>query len=128
MKQITMSFATAINCMDGRTQEPVIKYLKEHFNVQYIDTITEPGPVALLAESISAPETKSILKRIDISVEKHASKGIAIIAHHDCAGNPVDKDKQLEQLSRSIRFIKGKYDLPVIGLWVNEEWEVELIS
>jgi len=44
-------FATAINCMDGRVQTPVIKWLKNEYKVNYIDMITEPGPNKILAES-----------------------------------------------------------------------------
>ncbi len=45
-----MSFCTTINCMDGRVQLPVIKYLQKHFNVDYVDSITEPGPNLILAK------------------------------------------------------------------------------
>jgi len=34
-----MSYCTVINCMDGRVQLPVIKYLKERFDVDYVDSI-----------------------------------------------------------------------------------------
>lgn len=37
-------FVTAINCMDGRVQEPVIKWMKEKYNATYVDMITEAGP------------------------------------------------------------------------------------
>jgi hypothetical protein len=37
-------FAAAINCMDGRAQLPVIEWLKRECGVDYVDTITEPGP------------------------------------------------------------------------------------
>lgn len=36
-------FGTAINCMDGRIQIPIINWLKEKYNLDFIDTITEPG-------------------------------------------------------------------------------------
>jgi len=39
-----MIFCTAVNCMDGRVQLPVINYLKERFSANYVDMITEPGP------------------------------------------------------------------------------------
>ena len=39
-----MSFCTAINCMDGRVQLPVIRFLQERFKVDYVDVISEPGP------------------------------------------------------------------------------------
>lgn len=38
--------------MDGRVQLPVIKYLQDRFKVQYVDTITEPGPNLILAEQM----------------------------------------------------------------------------
>lgn len=39
-----MKFAAAINCMDGRTQVPVIEFLKNKYGVDYVDMITEPDP------------------------------------------------------------------------------------
>jgi len=44
------SFAAAINCMDGRTQIPVIDYVKRRFRVDHVDMITEPRPIRILAE------------------------------------------------------------------------------
>ena len=44
-------FATAISCMDGRVQDPISRYIKEKFNVDYVDTITEPGPNKIIAEN-----------------------------------------------------------------------------
>ena len=44
-----MTFFTVINCMDGRVQLPVINYLKQKFNVEFIDTITEVGPNKIIA-------------------------------------------------------------------------------
>jgi len=119
------TFATAINCMDGRTQLPVINYLKWRFEADYVDAITEPGPVRILADDAGCPAAQSIFDRVDISVAKHESRGIAVVAHHDCAGNPLDKPDQLEQLRRAIDVITSMYpDLPVIGLWVDDAWHV----
>ena len=33
-------FATAVNCMDGRVQEPAVKFLKNKLGVAYVDTFT----------------------------------------------------------------------------------------
>lgn len=120
-----MSFCTAINCMDGRTQLPVIDFLRNRFNVQYVDSVTEPGPIVFLSEQKDSQTVNSILHRVDISVNKHKSKGIAIVAHYDCAGNPVEKDQQLKQLASSVKYISEKYPTAaVIGLWVDENWAV----
>ncbi|RKX75878.1 MAG: hypothetical protein DRP87_13470 [Spirochaetes bacterium] len=42
-------FCTVVNFMDGRVQLAVIKYLQRRFDVDYVDTITEPGPNLILA-------------------------------------------------------------------------------
>ena len=63
-------FGTAINCMDGRTQIPVINYLKNKFDLDYVDTITEPGPNKILADRSESELLKSIKNRLDISVNK----------------------------------------------------------
>lgn len=111
--------------MDGRVQLPVISYLKKRFNTQYIDVVTEPGPVAYLADQADSAKVNSITQRIDISIKKHNSCGIAIVAHYDCAGNPVPKAKQLEQLDLAARFLTQRYpNAKVIGLWVDDKWSV----
>ncbi len=120
-----MSFYTAINCMDGRVQLPVINYLQNRFNVDHIDSVTEPGPVLYLAEKTDSQQTKSILQRTDISINKHKSTGIAVIAHHDCAGNPVDNNTQIGQLTTAVNFLASHYpNVEVIGLWVDANWLV----
>jgi hypothetical protein len=114
-------FATAINCMDGRTQIPVIKWLKKEYNIDYVDMITEPGPNKILAENTDKALVESIKRRVDISVNKHHSRIIAIIGHHDCAGNPTDKETQLHQINSAIKNIKKwGYNTEVVGLWVDE--------
>ena len=83
-------FATAINCMDGRTQLPVNEWMKEKFGVDFVDTITEPGPNGVLTNN-KVPLVSSIKDRVLISVNGHGSKTIALVGHHDCAGNPGPK-------------------------------------
>ena len=124
-----MSFYTAINCIDGRVQLPVINYLKDRFNVDYIDSITEPGPVLYLAGKTDSQQTKSILLRTDVSINHHKSNGIAIIAHHDCAGNPVDDNIQISQLASAVNFLSSYYPrVNVIGLWLDANWSVTEIG
>jgi len=120
-----MSFCTAINCMDGRTQLPVNVYLREQLDVDYVDTITEPGPVRILAEEPDGETTKSILRRIDVSVKKHGSQCIAVVAHYDCTGNPAAEAEQRGQLDLAVRFIAAQYPgVRVLGLWVDSDWAV----
>jgi len=119
-------FAAVITCMDGRVQLPVSQYLRERFKVDYVDTITEPGPVGLLAQKPETSEVQGIWKRLEISIYKHHAGDIAVVAHEDCAGNPVSQKEQMVQLEKSVDLIKSKYDsLRVIGLWVNDQWQVQ---
>ena len=123
-----IKFATAINCIDGRVQLPVIEWLKKNYKVDYVDMITEAGPVKVISANKHEP-IDSIKKRMDISVSRHHSTLVAIVAHHDCAGNPVAKEKQHEQLLKSMDIIKKwKYNVQFVGLWVDENWKVSEIK
>ena len=118
------TFATAINCMDGRTQEPIISWAKKTFEVDYVDAITEPGPDKILAEG---PDTlvESIKNRVMISVNKHGSQNVIMVSHHDCAGNPVSKEEHLDQLKKSVDVISSwELGVKIIGVWIGEDWKV----
>jgi len=122
---ITNKFVTAINCMDGRVQLPVIEWMKKEYNAYFVDMITEPGPNKILAENESCALIDSLKKRVEISVLKHASTCIAIVGHFDCAGNPVGKEKQIEQIRKSVKIIQSwGFKVPVIGLWIDNNWSV----
>ena len=118
------TFATAINCMDGRTQEPIISWAKKTFEVDYVDAITEPGPDKILAEG---PDTlvESIKNRVMISVNKHGSQNVIMVSHHDCAGNPVSKEEHLDQLKKSVDVISSwELGVKIIGVWIGKDWKV----
>lgn len=124
-----MRFCTTINCMDGRVQLPVIKYLQKHFNVDYVDSITEPGPNLILAKQTDFNIVESIFERVQISVERHGSVGIAVVGHYDCAGNPATKEEQTIHTLDAIRLIRRRYsNIDIIGLWVDETWNVSELS
>lgn len=117
------SFATAINCMDGRTQIPVIDYIRKKYKVDYVDMITEPGPIRFLAENTDKPTIESIKRRVAISTDKHISVHIVIVGHHDCAGNPVEKATQLKQILESIWTVRSwGFRAETLGLWIDENW------
>ena len=95
------TFGTAINCMDGRMQQPIIDWMKKEFGFDYIDMITEPGPDKILAEGTD--EQKAIVKhKVDISVNKHGSNVIIITGHDGCAGKHT-----APRYSRSLRYSPG---------------------
>jgi len=120
-----MKFCTAITCMDGRIQLPVITYLQKRFNAKYVDSITEPGPNLILSKQTDFYLVESILTRLKISVEKHHSVGIAIVGHFDCAGSIASNEEQLQHIHEAVKFIRQSFShLEVIGLWVDENWNV----
>ena len=118
------SFATAINCMDGRTQIPIINFLKQKYNVDYVDSLTYPGPDKHLRHNDDS--IKIFKPEVDISVNKHGSKAIAVVGHYDCAGNPVEKLQHLKDIKSSVEELKSwGFNTEIIGLYVNKDWEVE---
>ena len=122
------TFCTVINCMDGRVQLPVNKFLKMYFKAEFVDTITEPGPILILSKQTNKKLVNSILRRTEISVLSHKSKGIAVVGHYDCLGNPSKKKEQIVQIKKAIKFLKKRFsEKEIIGLWVNKKWEVSKI-
>jgi hypothetical protein len=119
------TFCTAVSCMDGRVHLPVIRYLQTRFGVEYVDLITEPGPNRILATRSDDALVESVLSRLGISVSRHESVGVAVVGHHDCAGNPEPKVRQLAHIDDSVAFLRECYpEMEVIGLWVDETWTV----
>ena len=123
-----MKFCTVINCIDGRIQTPVIEYLRKHYDAEYVDSITESGPNLILSEQENKTVIQSIIHKVKISLEKHNSVGIAIVGHHDCAGNPSSKKKQLEHLRIAVQFLSSQVDASIIALWVDKNWQVNKIT
>jgi hypothetical protein len=115
--------------MDGRVQLPVIEYIKAEYGVDFVDKITLPGANRMLAEGGHEAELEAVKKRLVISIDIHGSKLIAVAGHHDCAGNPADRETQTAHTLAAIDLVRSWYpDLEIIGLWINESWEVERIA
>lgn len=118
-------FSTAVNCIDGRAQIPVIEYMKNRFGTDYVDCITAPG--ANLA--VASGKAGGILKAVQISAQKHNSAVIAVAGHHDCAANPLPKDEQTVHTVKAVEVIKAAHpEAEVIGLWVDENWKVREVA
>ena len=121
----TGSFATAINCMDGRVQDPVSRWLKDNTGARYVDMITEPGADKLMADG-SLSQREAIRAKVMISVNVHQSRTVAVVGHHDCAGNPVAKEEHLKHIRKAMATVMSwNLGVRVLGLWVNERWQVE---
>ena len=120
-----MAFCTAINCMDGRVQLPVITYLQTELGTEYVDNVTEPAPAKLLSERTNGPVVDRILSRVNVSTKLHGSRTVAVVAHCDCTGNPLPEAEQRAQLREAVDFVwSSLIDVLVLGLWVDCEWSV----
>ncbi|MDP8266373.1 MAG: GIY-YIG nuclease family protein [Candidatus Aceula meridiana] len=127
---MSKKFVTAINCMDGRTQEPVVKYLKNKYGCAFIDMITEAGPNKMLAEGKEKAGVLSIKRRVEISVFRHKSQAVAVVGHFNCVRNPTGRDEQKKQTLKAIEEIK-KWNFPVkeiIGLWADRKFKIRRIN
>jgi len=124
-----MRFCTVINCMDGRIQLPVIRYLQKRFDVDYVDTITEAGPNLILSEATNPAAVQSILERLEISIDNHHPTGIAIAGHHDCGGNPASEQEQIQHIQKAITFLHQHIkNIDIIGLWIDKNQDVHEVD
>ena len=100
-------FACAINCMDGRVQDAVKNYMQKNYGVDYVDMVTEPGPNKIFASpELAKGLVENIKKRVEISVHHHGSKVVAIVGHFGCAGNPTEKEDQINHLKSSKKTVE----------------------
>lgn len=122
MKQ---TFATVINCMDGRIQQCVNEYVTNTQKAKHVDTITLAGPSKVISENTKKSMIDNLKFRIDISINTHGSKYIAIIGHFDCAGVEESDKAHMEYIIHSSKIIQEWYeDVTVEALWVSEDLKV----
>jgi hypothetical protein len=121
-------YGTALNCIDGRTQIPIIQWMKDYFGLDYVDLVTEPGMDKVLSQG-SQCDTFRIKNNTITSISAHDSKVIVVIGHYDCAANPVSDYKHFQDIYNSVFQVKT-WGLPakVVGLWVDENWNVQIIT
>ena len=114
------TFATAVNCMDGRVQESVTAFTRREFGVDYVDMVTEAGVVASISEGVR--------RHVDISVQAHDSKGVVVAAHPGCAGNPISDEEQKVQCVQAAALIASEHPgLSVIPVWARLDGAVEVL-
>lgn len=116
---------TALNCMDGRVQLPVLTWIKSNYPVDNVDVITEAGMDGVVARQEDLSE---ILRSVRVSVDLNKSSRLFVIGHHDCRGNPVShEDHRRDIASAAARLRKLLPGLEVTGLWVTDRWNVEAV-
>jgi hypothetical protein len=122
------TFGTAINCIDGRVQVPVITWMCDVLSLDYVDMITEPGADGFLARQ-PAVAKQLIQPKVMLSLRRHASPVLAIAAHHDCLANPGDEGEHRLQLLESVRLLRTwNLGVKILALWVAEGWRVDVVQ
>jgi hypothetical protein len=122
------TFGTVINCIDGRAQEPVAAWVRDNAQVDYVDTVTVPG--ADYALTHMAPDRMAQMRdMVAVSVNAHGSQIIAIAGHFGCAAFDADRAGHEAAIRGAVSVVKG-WGLPVrvVGLWVNEQWQIEPVE
>lgn len=99
-------FATILTCIDGRIQRPLDEWIKGHLAVDYVDTITEPGPDSLISTA-NEEGLATVVDKVRISQHAHGSATLVIAGHSDCAGNPVSDGKHQDQLRHAMARLAG---------------------
>ena len=121
-------YGTALNCIDGRTQIPVIRWMKENFGVDYVDLITEPGIDKVLSQGKDT-EIERLRDKVIISINAHKSNVVAVVGHFDCAANPVSDNKHFRDIIASTYVVESwGFPIKVVGLWIDEFFDVHVIS
>lgn len=119
-------FGTVLTCMDGRIQRKVSDYLLTSFGVKNLDTIAAAGIIKHVAADTG--RTQTIFGDLDLSVSQHGSRDIAVVAHHDCAGNPTSDKDQKDQVGRAVtRITRRRPDAEVMGIWLDRNWTIERV-
>lgn len=119
------TFVTALNCMDGRVQRPVFDWMAQTYDATYVDMVTEAGPNKVLTEG-SEEIVQSMREKLEVSLNVHGSKVLATVGHHGCAGYSADKEEKVAKIKDNVALLKRWYpETDVIGLYVNEQWQVE---
>ncbi len=119
---------TAVVCMDGRIQDAAADFIRDHFDVDFVDTVTDAGPVGSLSggnEAISA----SLLRCVGISVQVNRSVGIAVAGHEGCAGHRVEEEQHRRDTVAAAAAVAAAFpDLEVVPLFVYLSGDVAVLE
>lgn len=121
-------FAVAVTCIDGRTHEPLVQWVREHLHVDHVDLVTQPGADAALS---SCPRgiCDGIRERLCVSVTAHASRVVVIAGHDDCAANPVSAEQHRRHIAEAVREVEGwNLDVRIVGVWIDHDGTVTAVD
>ena len=126
---MSFKFGTAINCIDGRTQEPVIDFMKHKYGIDGADMVTFPGVDGIISSSGISDTIALIRKAVSISIEKHGSRIIAVVGHFDCAGNPGNREHHYAHIGKAVQQVSSwNFKVEIVGLYVNDKRQIEEVK
>jgi len=122
-------FGTAINCIDARTHEPVINFMKHKYGIDGVDMITFPGVDRIISSSKNSDVITLIRNAVSISIEIRGSRIIAVIGHFDCAGNPGNREHHYAHIGKAVKEVSSwNFDAEIVGLYVNDKRQIEEVK
>lgn len=126
---MNFKFGTAINCIDGRTQEPVIDFMKQEYGIDGVDMVTFPGVDGIISSLGNFNTIALIRNAVSISVERHGSRIIAVVGHFDCAGNPGNREHHYAHIRKAVQQVSSwNFDAKIVGFYVNDNWQIEEVN
>lgn len=126
---MNFKFGTAINCIDGRTQEPVIDFMKQKYGIDAVDMVTFPGADGVISSLGNFNTIALIRNAVSISIEKHGSRIIAVVGHFDCAGDPGNREHHYAHIRKAVQQVSSwKFDAEIVGFYVNDKWQIEEVN
>jgi hypothetical protein len=126
---MSFRFGTAINCIDGRTHEPVIDFMKHKYGIDGVDMVTFPGVDGIISSSGISDVNALIRKAVSISIEKHGSRIIAVVGHFDCAGNPGNREHHYAHIGKAVQQVSSwNFKVEILGLYVNDKRQIEEVK
>ena len=121
-------FAVAVTCIDGRTHEPLVRWVRDQFHADHVDLVTQPGADAALS-TCSRGVCDGIRERLCVSVTAHASRVVVIAGHDDCAANPVSAEEHRRDIASAVQEVEGwNLGTTVVGVWIDHEGRVSRVT
>jgi hypothetical protein len=121
-------FAAVITCIDGRIQTRTLDQVMTRFGVRYVDDITAAGAIKHLAGSVT-PVGETLLEDLAVSANAHGTNQVALVAHADCAGNPVPDATQKQHLRQAREVVAGRFpEMEVVTLFFDPRIGFEKVN
>jgi hypothetical protein len=84
--------------------------------------VTFPGADGLFSYEQNSTEIALIRRAVSVSIERHGSQIVALVGHHDCAGNPGDVGHHNKHIRKALQEMSSwNLNTQAIGLYVNEK-------